>query len=109
MIDTELVTRKILLIARDVEALQGLAVMTPEAFLGASSNAVLAERYIERAAGRNRIAHEYDEIDPQRLFEAVRQAVHDVPEYLRSLDAWPSRSAGGRPSRGLTRRHTCPS
>ena len=136
MIDTELVTRKILLITRDVEALQGLAVMTPEAFLGASTNAVLAERYIERAVGRmidinyhmltesgqapppdyyqsfmqlaalgvypaefarrvaacaglrNRIAHEYDEIDPQKLFEAVRQAVHDVPEYLRRLDVW---------------------
>ena len=139
MIDIELVTRKILLITRDVEALQGLAAMTREVFLGASTNGVLAERYIERAVGRmidinyhvlteseqapppdyyqsfmqlaglgvypadfarriaacaglrNRIAHEYDEIDPQKLFEAVRQAVHDVPEYLRRLDAWLSR------------------
>jgi len=139
MIDTELVTRKILLIARDVEALQGLAAMTLEAFLGSSIHAVLAERYIERAVGRmidinyhlltesgqapppdyyqsfvqlttlgvypaefaqqvascaglrNRIAHEYDDIDPQKLFEAVRQAGHDIPEYLRHVNSWLAR------------------
>ncbi|MCX6543893.1 MAG: DUF86 domain-containing protein [Acidobacteria bacterium] len=139
MIDTELVTRKILLITKDVEALQGLADMTPDVFLESSINAVIAERYIERAVGRmidinyhlltesgqapppdyyqsfiqlsalgvypsecgqriaacaglrNRIAHEYDDIDPQKLFEAVRQAVHDVPEYLRGVDTWLSR------------------
>jgi uncharacterized protein YutE (UPF0331/DUF86 family) len=139
MIDTELVTRKILLITKDVEALRGLADMTLDVFLESSINAVVAERYIERAVGRmidinyhlltesgqapppdyyqsfiqlsplgvyanefgqliaacaglrNRIAHEYDDIDPQKLFEAVRQAVHDVPEYLRNVDNWLSR------------------
>jgi uncharacterized protein YutE (UPF0331/DUF86 family) len=40
---------------------------------------------------RNRIAHEYDDIDPQKLFEAARQAVKDVPEYLRQVDGWLSR------------------
>jgi uncharacterized protein YutE (UPF0331/DUF86 family) len=136
MIDRELVTRKILLIAKDVDALDELAAMTPEAFLASPMNAVLAERYVERIVGRmidinyhlvtetgqapppdyfqsfvqlatlgvypadfarriaacaglrNRIAHEYDDIDPRKLFEAVRQAVHDVPEYLRHVDAW---------------------
>jgi len=34
------------------------------------------------------IDREYDDIDPRKLFEAVRQAVHDVPEYLRHVDAW---------------------
>jgi uncharacterized protein YutE (UPF0331/DUF86 family) len=136
MIDRELVTRKILLIAKDVEALEELAAMTAEAFLAAPMNGVLAERYVERVVGRmidvnyhlvteagqapppdyfqsfvqlatlgvypsefarriaacaglrNRIAHEYDDIDPRKLFDAVRQAVHDVPEYLRHVDAW---------------------
>ena len=37
MIDTELVTRKMLLITKDVEALQGLADMTPEVFLATRS------------------------------------------------------------------------
>ena len=136
MIDNELVTRKILLITKDVEALRGLAAMTLDVFLESPINAVVAERYIERAVGRmidinyhvltesglapppdyyqsfielsplgiysaefgqriaacaglrNRIAHEYDDIDPQKLFEAVRQAVGDLPEYLRSIDSW---------------------
>jgi uncharacterized protein YutE (UPF0331/DUF86 family) len=136
MIDADLVGRKLLLIAKDVEALQGLADMTLDAFLHSSTNAVLAERYIERAVGRmidinyhlltesgqapppdyyqsfvllaplgvcapefatriascaglrNRIAHEYDDVDPQKLFEAVRQAVHDVPEFLARVDSW---------------------
>jgi len=52
MIDADLVGRKLLLIAKDVEALQGLADMTLDAFLHSSTNAVLAERYIERAVGR---------------------------------------------------------
>jgi uncharacterized protein YutE (UPF0331/DUF86 family) len=52
MIDADLVGRKLLLIAKDVEALQGLADMTLDAFLQSPVNAVLAERYIERAVGR---------------------------------------------------------
>jgi uncharacterized protein YutE (UPF0331/DUF86 family) len=136
MIDRELVTRKMVLIAKDIEALRALADTAPEAFLGSPINGVLAERYVERAVGRmidinyhvltesglapppdyyqsfielsplgvypaefgrriaacaglrNRIAHEYDDIDPQKLFEAVRQAVGDLPEYLRSIDNW---------------------
>ena len=52
MIDSELVGRKLLLIAKDVEALQGLADMTLGVFLESPVNAVLAQRYIERAVGR---------------------------------------------------------
>ena len=51
MIDGELVNRKLLLIAKDVEALERLAALTLDAFLGTSTNAVLAERYVERAVG----------------------------------------------------------
>ncbi|MDO8836276.1 MAG: DUF86 domain-containing protein [Vicinamibacterales bacterium] len=136
MIDRELVTRKMLLIAKDIGAIEELAAMTAETFLASPMNAVLAERYVERVVGRmidvnyhlvteagqapppdyfqsfvqlatlgvypsefarrmaacaglrNRIAHEYDDIDPRKLFQAVRQAVLDAPEYLRYVDAW---------------------
>jgi uncharacterized protein YutE (UPF0331/DUF86 family) len=136
MIDAELVTRKMVLISKDLESLRGLAGLTLEAFLASSINPVLAERYVERAVGRmidinyhlitesgqapppdyfqsfiqmavlgvypdafgrriavcaglrNRIAHEYDEIDPKKLYEAVGHAVDDVPEYLRAVDTW---------------------
>jgi uncharacterized protein YutE (UPF0331/DUF86 family) len=136
MIDRELVTRKMVLIAKEIEALRALAALAPEAFMDSPVNGVLAERYVERAVGRmidinyhvltesgqappsdyyqsfiqlshlgvypvefaqriaacaglrNRIAHEYDDIDPQKLFEAIRQADQDLPEYLRSIDNW---------------------
>jgi len=32
---------------------------------------------------RNRLVHEYDEIDPARVREAAGSAVRDRPEYLR--------------------------
>ena len=37
---------------------------------------------IARAAGlRNRIVHEYDEIEPEKVFEAIRSALADLPVY----------------------------
>ena len=32
---------------------------------------------------RNRLVHEYDEIDPRRVHEGLVSAVRDIPEYLR--------------------------
>jgi len=34
---------------------------------------------------RNRIVHEYDEIDPRRVWEGLQAAVRDIPEYLRRV------------------------
>ena len=35
------------------------------------------------AAGlRNRIVHEYDDIDPERVYEALPVAVRQIPVYL---------------------------
>ena len=43
-------------------------------------------RRIAACAGlRNRIVHEYDEIDPQRVHEALTTAVRDVATYLRAV------------------------
>lgn len=35
---------------------------------------------------RNRLVHEYDEIDPARVFEGVQMAARDVPVYLRAIE-----------------------
>jgi uncharacterized protein YutE (UPF0331/DUF86 family) len=34
---------------------------------------------------RNRLVHEYDEIDPRRVYEGLQAAVRDIPEYLRRV------------------------
>ena len=34
---------------------------------------------------RNRLVHEYDEIDPRRVHEGLQAAVRDIPEYLRRV------------------------
>lgn len=142
MIDRELVTRKSLLIARDLEPLGELARLDPDAFVASRSEQVLAERYLERIIGRlidinfhlitasgaappsdyyasflelgrmgvvdvtfaqrlaacaglrNRLVHEYDEIDPLKLHEACGAAMADVPDYLRRVDAWLVRTVG---------------
>ena len=35
---------------------------------------------------RNRLVHEYDEIDPRRVYEGLQAAVRDLPEYLRRVN-----------------------
>ncbi len=41
---------------------------------------------IDRAAGlRNRIVHEYDEIEPDKVFEAIGSALSDMPAYLKAV------------------------
>jgi uncharacterized protein YutE (UPF0331/DUF86 family) len=43
---------------------------------------------IARAAGlRNRLAHDYDDIDPARVFEALAAALDDVPRFVAAVTA----------------------
>lgn len=37
---------------------------------------------------RNRLVHEYDEIDPARVYDGLQAAVRDIPEYLRRIDEY---------------------
>lgn len=37
---------------------------------------------------RNRLVHEYDEIDPRRVHEGLQSAVRDIPEYLRRVHTY---------------------
>lgn len=44
---------------------------------------------IAAAAGlRNRIAHEYDELDPARLFEGMESAARDIPIWIGHVVAY---------------------
>jgi uncharacterized protein YutE (UPF0331/DUF86 family) len=44
-------------------------------------------RQIAFCAGlRNRIVHEYDEIDPVRVYEGLQAAVRDIPVYLEAVE-----------------------
>ena len=44
---------------------------------------------IAASAGlRNRLVHEYDEIDPERVYAGLHAAVRDVPEYLRRIERY---------------------
>jgi uncharacterized protein YutE (UPF0331/DUF86 family) len=45
----------------------------------------LAHRIASCAGLRNRIVHEYDEIDPRKVYEGLQAAAGDIPEYLRHV------------------------
>ncbi|MBI3045465.1 MAG: DUF86 domain-containing protein, partial [Betaproteobacteria bacterium] len=47
-----------------------------------------AGRLAACAGLRNRIAHEYDEIEPAKVHEALRTAAQEIPEYLRHVDRY---------------------
>ena len=133
MIDSELVTRKIVHISGDLEELRKLDSTGLEAYLADPYKDILAERFLElmispmidvnyhvitgsghppprddydsftelgkmgilepefasgiaKAAGlRNRIVHEYDVIEPEKVFEAIRSALADLPVYLKAV------------------------
>ena len=132
-IDAELVTRKMLLVARDLDGLRTIDQRGLDAYLTNRIDQAVAERHLERMIGRmidinyhlltesghapppdyhasfvqlgglgvldaafarriasgaglrNRIVHEYDEIDHQRVFEAVGSAIVDIPAYLAAV------------------------
>lgn len=52
--------------------LAGLGVLEPS----------FARRIASCAGLRNRLVHEYDELDPEKVHEALSAAVADVPRYL---------------------------
>lgn len=52
MIDRELVTRKMVLIAEDLRRLEALAAKGRDAYLASEIDETLAERYLERMIGR---------------------------------------------------------
>jgi uncharacterized protein YutE (UPF0331/DUF86 family) len=46
-------------------------------------------RQIARAAGvRNRLVHEYEALDPRKVFEALGATLRDVPQYLSQVSTF---------------------
>jgi len=133
MIDPHLVTRKLVLILQDLEALTDLAGKNLKTYLDSPVNEVVTERYLERTIGRmidinfhlitelghpppkdyhdsfvtlgtleivpekfardlafaaglrNRLVHEYNEIDPGKVYEALQIAVRHIPTYVKAI------------------------
>ena len=60
-----------------------------ESFVQLAPLGILPGAFASRVAAcaglRNRIVHEYDEIDPERVYLALRVAVEEIPEYLRHV------------------------
>ena len=134
MIDIDLITRKMVLITRDLAALEPIVRKSLESYLASSVDEILVERYLERVIGRmidinyhlliesdqpppadyyqsftdlarlgvfdhefsrqiaacsglrNRIVHEYDELDPQKIHEALQTGLADISTYLRRIN-----------------------
>ncbi len=55
----------------------------------------LALRIAACAGLRNRIVHEYDEIDPRKVYEGLLAAVRDIPDYLRQVHEYVNRQPAG--------------
>ena len=81
MTDVELITRKILLITRDLDALSAIARTSLDDFLASSTDEVLAERYLERLIGR------MIDINYHLLTEAGRPPPADYPASFTQLAA----------------------
>lgn len=43
----------------------------------------LAEKLKDSAGLRNRLAHEYDEIDAEKVYQAIKRCLEEIPEYLK--------------------------
>lgn len=68
-----------------------------ESFIRLGTLQVLATDFARRLAAcaglRNRIVHEYEEIDPEKVYEALQTAVKDVPDYLRHIHHYVEKSS----------------
>jgi uncharacterized protein YutE (UPF0331/DUF86 family) len=53
-----------------------------------------AARIASAAGLRNRIAHEYDDLDPARLFEGMETAARDIPVWVKHVVAYLESRAG---------------
>lgn len=140
-VDPALVTRKLLLVAADLDALRAVASRGLDAYVGSLVDQAFVERYLERLIGRmidvnyhvitgtgqpppsdyyasfvrlgelgvlepafargiaraaglrNRIVHEYDGLDPVKVFTALEEALRDIPRYLDQVNTYLKRSA----------------
>ena len=135
-VDRELVTRKLLLITQDLDAVAPLATKPVSAFLESRFDQAVVERLLERMIGRmidvnyhlitesgqppppdyhasflklfdlgivdhefalriarcaglrNRLVHEYEEIDARKVFESLQAARDDIVTFVQRVEAY---------------------
>ena len=67
-----------------------------ESFVRLGTLQVLPPHFATRIAAcaglRNRLVHEYDEVDQVRVYEALQAAVRDIPDYLRAIQHYVEKS-----------------
>lgn len=70
----------------------GNSVTNFEAFIELSKYQVitpeLAKQIAPSSGLRNRLVHEYDEIDPQKVFESISFALQQYPLYVRQINSY---------------------
>lgn len=49
-------------------------------------NDKLAKKLADSAGLRNRLTHEYDEIDEKKIYKATKTCLEDVPKYLQKIE-----------------------
>jgi uncharacterized protein YutE (UPF0331/DUF86 family) len=54
----------------------------------------LARRLAPCAGLRNRLVHEYENIDPRQVFESLQRARDDIVAYVRSVETYVDRLPG---------------
>lgn len=63
-----------------------------ESFVRLGTLLILSADFAKRIAAcaglRNRLVHEYEEIDQARLYDALQAAVKDIPDYLRAIQRY---------------------
>ena len=68
-----------------------------ESFIRLGTLQVLPPEFARRIAAcaglRNRIVHEYDEVDPAKVYEALQAAAKDIPDYLRAIQHYVEKSS----------------
>lgn len=45
----------------------------------------LAQSMANSAGLRNRLAHEYDEIEPKKIYQALQRSINEIPQYLKEI------------------------
>ncbi|OFV93136.1 MAG: hypothetical protein A3G76_16780 [Acidobacteria bacterium RIFCSPLOWO2_12_FULL_65_11] len=135
-VDRELITRKLLLIAQDLDTVAPFATKPASTFLGSRIDQAVVERLLERMIGRmidvnyhlitesgqpppadyhasflklaelsivdpefarriarcaglrNRLVHEYEDIDPRKVFDSLQAARNDILTYMRCVETY---------------------
>ncbi len=68
-----------------------------DSFIRLGTLQVLPPNFAARIAAcaglRNRLVHEYDEVDQARVYEALQGAVKDIPDYLRAIQHYVEKSS----------------